>query len=223
MRRWRGAARIAPVAHEHDAHDAHDEDASQQVGVGSLNYEELPGLEHVCLEDSFVREVAQDGGTLRFVLTAALLRGHPYYTNPRSNERHCFRPATLTFREAQVKWRARSNARFVDSEGAVDLGNIDTFVAPAEGGYHIEGDFGVLDIVRARAPVFIVVGESPGPRTYRRGALRRWVRTGSGMATPGDDHAHDHAHAHPPDADPHGQDEHGHDHHAHDHHAHTPK
>jgi hypothetical protein len=188
-----------------------DEDRSAQPGLGPLNYSDLPGLEDVSLEDSFVREVVQDGATLRFILLAALLRDHPFYSGPRGNERHSFRPATLTFNDAEVKWGKRSQLRFIDAEGAVDLGNIDQLVAPAAGGYHIEGDWGSLDVVRSRAPVFLVLGESSNLRHYRRDIFRAWVRQ-----TPAPAHeAHD-GHAHEPPSHDHA----GHDHAGHDHAGH---
>ena len=169
------------------------EDRTHQAGVGSLNYDVLPGLEGVCLEDSFVRQVVHDGETLRFVLAAALLREHPYFDDVRSNEKHCYRSATLTFSGAQLIWRERTQHRFTDAAGAVDLGNIDVFVAPATGGYHLEGDWGVLDVVRSRAPVFTVVAESPPLRTFRRDVLAAWVR---GEEIP-HDHEQGHEHGHP--------------------------
>jgi hypothetical protein len=198
-----------------DAAPPEQTDTSQQAGLGPLNYDELPGLEDVVLEDSFVREVVETPDGLRFVLTAALKRTHPFWQPPRSNERHCFKPAMLAFHDAQVRWSRRGNARFTDVDGAVDLGNIDRLVAPPEGGYHIEGDFGVVDVLRSRAPVFTIVGASPEDRAYLREALAAWVRNApppdAPAPKPGDgthdhEHGHDHAHGH-------GQ---GHDHgHAH--------
>jgi hypothetical protein len=153
-----------------------DEDTSQQAGLGPLNYDALPGLEDVVLEDSFMREIVEAPGTLRLVVMAALRKGHPFYEPPSPNERHCYRTAMLTSSNAEVRWTTRATRRFTDAQGAVDLGNIDHLVALPKGGYHLEGDFGVLEIIRSKAPVLTMVGASPGLRSYRRDALDAWVR-----------------------------------------------
>jgi hypothetical protein len=184
-------------------------DASVQAGTGPLNYDDLPGLEDILLEESFIRELVEGPSQLRFVLMAALKRTHPFYEPPRSDERHCYRPATLTFPDAKVRWRKRTVTKFTDSDGAVDYGNIDMFIAPAEGGYHLEGDFGVIDVQKCRAPVFTILGASTGMRSYYRDTLDAWVKgtPGPGTDAPPAAVEPDHGHGH----------HHGHDHHGHSH------
>ncbi len=183
-------------------------DTSQQAGVGPLNYDELPGLEDILLEDSLVREIVESPSSLRFVLAAALKRAHPFYQRPRAGDRHCYRPATLTFHGAQIVWSKKTTLRFTDAAAAVDLGNIDTFVAPPEGGYHLEGDFGVVDVRRSRAPVFTVLGAAPEERAYLREAISAWVAhrpptlerpagmAGADEGRDGVEHGHLHPHGH---------------------------
>ncbi len=185
---------VLPVTQPKGAPPA--EDTPAQAGVGPLNYDALPGLEDVLLEDSFVREIAEEPGALRFTLMAALGLSHPFFQPPPSNVRHCFVPATLCFYEAVWRWHERSTLRFTDAIGAVDLGNIDAFTAPPEGGYRVGGDFGTIEITRSRAPVFTVLGASPGLRAYRRDSLLEWVKEGTSPARAGDAGAHPHPHDH---------------------------
>ncbi len=191
------------------AERAAEDDTSHQAGLGPLNYDELPGLEDVVLEDSFVREIVEAPSGLRLVLMAALGPKHPYFDGVRSDEQHCYRPATLTFPDARVRWHSRSALRFTDATGASDVGNIDRLVALPTGGYRLEGDFGALDVVRSRAPVFVVLSLSPGLRTYHRNALESWLRGGpapppvagppkNGGGPAHEAHEHDHEHGRDP-------------------------
>ena len=167
-------------------------DDSAQAGVGRLNYTDLPGLEDVFLEDSLVRDIVETAEFVSFTLLVVLTPSHPAYERPPHLERHCFRTATLTFpRPRKVTWHERRDARFVDALGAVDLGNIDAFVATPLGHYRVEGDFGVVDIASLAAQLDLVAIETPSRLAVE---LRAWVE--GREPPPAHDHDHDHGHAH---------------------------
>jgi hypothetical protein len=137
-------------------------------------YAELPGLEGVYLEDSFVREIVDEPDFVRFVLLVALLPGHPWYERPEPKEPHCYRVATLTFPNVRGRtWLQRGSIAFTDADGAVDHGNVD--VMGAEGGrYRIEGEWGAL-VVRSDPPELRVHHPEPHERRHRRRAYAAWL------------------------------------------------
>jgi len=104
-----------------------------------VNYSELPGLDRLYLEDSFVLAIDEAPDRLAFDLDAVLTPRHPSYIAPRPGEQHCYRRGELRFHAPKVNWLARSQARFHDVSGAEDLGNIDVFTADGNH-YYLEGD-----------------------------------------------------------------------------------
>jgi hypothetical protein len=164
--------------------------------VGPLNYDELPGLEDVYLEDSFVREVVQELTFLSFTLTAALAPSHPAYEPPPKGEKHCFRSAALTFPAVRRRiWHTPRRSGFVDAAGAVDYGNIDRFVAEPKGFYHLEGEWGSIDI-ESGAPQFDMISRDAPQHTQRAREFAAWL-AGRPLADhdeEGHDHDHDHGH-----------------------------
>jgi hypothetical protein len=114
--------------------------------VVGLRYEKIYGLKDVYLEDSYVQGIVEMGGDLTFVLLAVLCEEHPSYEPPPQNEQHCYRMATLVFpRVRAIRWVLRSQRKFRDAEGAVDLGNIHVLRAE-HGAFHLEGEWGILDV-----------------------------------------------------------------------------
>ncbi len=112
-----------------------------------ISYEQLPGFEHVYLEDSFVLSIQTTPHSATFLLNVVLLEGHPLYSRPRPNEQYYFRNAVLRFVSAtSVKWIEQSMHPSTDASGEVDYGNID--IMYLEGGeYHVAGEWGELRIV----------------------------------------------------------------------------
>ena len=117
-----------------------------------IHYGKLAGLKDVYLEDSFVLGIADDPGMFRLTLQVVLREQHPKFVQPTSPDRYCFRLGVLEFRGAtQVNWTTRSKKRYRDADGRVDYGNIDVFYCE-DGAYHLEGDWGVVD-VRSAPPI----------------------------------------------------------------------
>ena len=120
-----------------------------------VSYSELPGLENVYLEDSFVLDIEESSDKLVFELDAVLTPAHPSYAPPRPDEQYCYRRARLQFKTDSVSWLARSQSRFRDAAGEEDLGNIDVFTADC-GHYHLEGDWGTVEIESSVSPEFFL-------------------------------------------------------------------
>ena len=117
------------------------------------SYDDLPGLDVVYLEDSFVLAISESPHELVFELDAVLTPKSPAYAPPPENEQYCYRRGKLIFRSADITWLARSDARYTDASGAEDLGNIDVFTAQGHR-YHLEGDWGSVEIETNEQPRF---------------------------------------------------------------------
>jgi hypothetical protein len=135
----------------------------------ALNYDELPGLEDVYLEDSFVREIIERSDSTSFSLMAALAPEHPDYESPARREAHRYRMATLTFAGVRARtWHVRTMEPFTDADGGVDYGNIDRFTADCNGFYLLEGEWGRVEI-RSRSPELVILQREPREhRTFRK-------------------------------------------------------
>ena len=143
-------------------------------------YGELPGLEDVCLEDSFVREIVETTVDTSFALTVALTPEHPDYETPAPKEAHRYRTALLTFPNVRAKtWLARTHVTFTDADGAVDHGNIDRFTIDGDGLYRLAGEWGEIAL-RSDPPELLVLH----PETHEhRDARRRYAAWLAGRAT----------------------------------------
>jgi hypothetical protein len=73
-----------------------------RAGRGTLNYDELAGLEEIYLEDSYVREIFEEERFTSFKLLAALTPEHPQYEEPALREPHCFGRSRCKCRAAAV-------------------------------------------------------------------------------------------------------------------------
>ena len=116
-------------------------------------YAQLPGLEYIYLEDSYVLEIKECESRLVFLLEAVLTEQHPLYLLPVADERYCFRRAILEFPAVKrVIWIRKHFKPYRDSSEKVDYGNIDVFYAQDEA-YRLEGDWGQVEIYSG-APCF---------------------------------------------------------------------
>jgi hypothetical protein len=101
----------------------------------------------------------------------------------------------LTFPDVRKTiWHARNERTFRDAADAVDHGNIDRFTAEPNGHYHLEGDWGSVDVVSA-APVFETATREPHARAHKREDLQAWI-TGVEKKPHAHEHGHDHGHDH---------------------------
>jgi hypothetical protein len=149
-----------------------------RIEGAELNYDELPGLEGLYLEDSFVREIVETDDSTRFTLVAALTPEHPAHDDPVTPEAHCYRLATLTFPNLRARtWHARTTDRFVDADEGVDLGNIDRFTAGEDGVYRLEGEWGSVEL-RSDAPELALLHRESFEHKDRRKAYAAWIEGG---------------------------------------------
>lgn len=113
-----------------------------------VHYGKLSGLKDVYLEDSFVLAVAEEPTFFRLTLLVALREAHADFAPPAWRERYCYRLGILDFqRTRSVTWSRRTMLKYRDADGRVDFGNIDVFYREGEATYHLEGDWGVVDVV----------------------------------------------------------------------------
>lgn len=95
----------------------------------TVHYSELPGLDQVYLEDSFVLGVAVAPGLVDVLLDVVLREGHPAYKRPDGGEQYCFRRGTLRFYDVtEVQWRMPAGRPALDASGDTDYGGLDEFV-----------------------------------------------------------------------------------------------
>jgi hypothetical protein len=111
-----------------------------------LNYWQLPGLENIYLEDSYVLGIKTDT-SIEFFLEAILTENHPLYTSPLPGEQYCYRSITLKFPHPQTyNLTLNKMLPIVDPDGTWDYGNIDEFFLENQT-YHLIGEWGELTIV----------------------------------------------------------------------------
>ncbi|MEW2518943.1 hypothetical protein [Actinacidiphila alni] len=126
----------------------------------SGTYDELPGFEHVLLEDSYVLDIEARPGVLTLRLDLLLLPGHPEHRPPRPGERACFRTATLVFRDVRdLHWTGQGRPPSRDPDGTPDHGCVDALTRTDADAYRLEGDWGA--ITAASAPPALLI--HPGP------------------------------------------------------------
>ena len=92
------------------------------------DYSDLPGLEHLYLEDSYVLGIREQHDELRFELEAVLTEDHPRWAPPKPGEAYAYRRVDLVFvRPSRVWWIEQTMQPVVGPGGDVDFGNIDSF------------------------------------------------------------------------------------------------
>jgi hypothetical protein len=118
-------------------------------------YEQLPGFEHLYLEDSWVLGVEESPDELRFDVEAVMTEDHPEWHPRRPNEQYAYKRLAVVFHKPRhVTWVARMTwAPAVDASGEVDYGNIDVFTW--EGSlFDLQGDWGHV-LVEGDPPVVL--------------------------------------------------------------------
>lgn len=116
-------------------------------------YVELPGLEHLYLEDSWVLAVHESESTFYLDVDAVLTHHHPQWRPAKHDEQYCYRHVRILFeRVTSVHWIEKSMQPTRDPDGSIDFGNIHSFTVDGEE-YRIDGEFGRVVVVSASPPV----------------------------------------------------------------------
>ncbi|WP_418602162.1 hypothetical protein [Mycolicibacterium sp. SCSIO 43805] len=122
-----------------------------------IDYNRLPGLKGIYLEDSYALEITESPSTVAFRIDAVLTPEHPAYRPPLQGEHYCFALASLIFPDAtRVEWISRHDRQYRDATGERDLGSIDVLEVQDDL-YAVEGDWGRIRI-RASQPYVKLAG-----------------------------------------------------------------
>jgi hypothetical protein len=118
-------------------------------------YYEIPGLEHIYLEDSFVLGVSVLPGLVDLLLDVVLREGHCEYREPDIGQQYCFRRGALRFRGVvDFRWRMPEGRPALDASGDTDYGGLDEFVI--EGAFRrLVGEIGEIAIVCERQDLYL--------------------------------------------------------------------
>jgi hypothetical protein len=110
------------------------------------HYSDLPELNNIYLEDSFVLDVITTASSAIFKLEVVLTENHPSYKDPLASEHYCFRKAELVFEDAEeVFWKEKVMRPITDATTEIDYGNIDSFFI-VDGVFCLQGDWGEIEI-----------------------------------------------------------------------------
>jgi hypothetical protein len=91
-------------------------------------YDQLPGLEHLYLEDSYLLGIHEDDDELRFEIEAVLTERHPRYVPRKPDEAYTYLRVAIVFPEPRsVTWIERTMKPIVGRDAEPDYGNIDSF------------------------------------------------------------------------------------------------
>jgi len=109
-------------------------------------YFELPGFEHLYLEDSYVLGLEEPADELVFLMEFVLTETNPVYQPPRPDEQYCYRKGRIRFDGIKaVEWLRRDFKPGTDADGCVDYGNIDVFLS-YDNVFELEGNWGEVRI-----------------------------------------------------------------------------
>lgn len=118
-----------------------------------ISYYELPKLENLYFEDSYVLDIVQYEKSIVFSIEAVLTEEHLLYSAPLPNEHYCYRNVKLCFSDFdKAIWIEKSDVYNTDANGEIDRGNIDCFYK--FGNYfYLEGEWGKLKILGKKTSV----------------------------------------------------------------------
>jgi hypothetical protein len=106
------------------------------------DYQELPSLAQIVLEESYVLDIEAHPSTIEFKIEFVLAGDHPEYRPPGPEASYCTRPGRLRFFGiTRLSWADQAAPPAEDAAGEIDFGNIDSFKwAGSE--YSLDGDWG---------------------------------------------------------------------------------
>ena len=109
-------------------------------------YTDLPGLEEIVLEESYVLAVRAEPATVVFEVDFVLTQKHPEYVRPPATERECFHRGFLRFLKVEsLVWGDQGLQPAVDASGELDYGHIDSLTT-GQRTFWLEGDWGRMEV-----------------------------------------------------------------------------
>lgn len=111
-----------------------------------IPYHQIPSLQHIYLEDSYVLNIKD---ACSYELEVVLCESHPLYTPPLEGQQYCYKKCTLTFPNPTSSGLFLTHASpCVNPDGSLDYGNIDVLHFDDEiNEYYLEGEWGSARIV----------------------------------------------------------------------------
>lgn len=121
-----------------------------------INYYELPGLENIYLEDSYVLDIQISNTSAQFLLDLVITKNHPKYKHPSPKEQYCYKKSWLQFNQLkEFNWIKKIMYPYRDANEEIDYGNIDALIFLNEK-YNLYGDWGEIEIISAPPIVEII-------------------------------------------------------------------
>lgn len=121
-----------------------------------VEYYNLPQLNNLYLEDSFVLDIKAEDNYIEFLLEVVLAEDHPLYCSPSPKEQYCYKKAKICFSNAQkIIWIEKTNLSYVDANNEIDFGNIDQFYQ-CKNHFYLCGDWGKVKIIESLLSVIFL-------------------------------------------------------------------
>jgi hypothetical protein len=117
------------------------------------SYWELPGLDQIYLEDSYVLAIHQDDTRVSFDMELVLREGHPLYRRPDPSSMYCYRRGRLVLDGGRdLRWLEKRDVQSWDARGEEDLGNVDIFYREGDV-FTLQGDWGKVQVTGAEVKI----------------------------------------------------------------------
>jgi hypothetical protein len=122
------------------------ETRTYRMGPTVKSYVELPGFEHVFLEESYVLAVVARPSEVIFELDVVLTQEHPKYVAPEVGIYLCYWHGRLDFKGVtDLEWTGQGSPPATDASGEIDYGQIDAMTWDV-GRFELEGGWGAMNI-----------------------------------------------------------------------------
>jgi len=91
------------------------------------DYQSLPDLVNIYLEDSYILAVEATPGRLILQMEFVLTEDHPAFIAPGPHHQYCYHDGRLLFSAVrELRWSDQRLVPFTDATGEKDFGNIDS-------------------------------------------------------------------------------------------------
>lgn len=123
------------------------------------NYDQIPTLKNIYLEDSHIIDVVEKVNELVFIVDFVILETHKEYSEPKKGEQYCYLRGSIKFKNCKFKWNEKNMNSVPGINKEEDFGNIDSYRFDSQKHYLI-GEWGNISIETSFLPC-IVFQHSP--------------------------------------------------------------